>query len=538
MGKEPETNDRFWMQNVVKSKAKNRNNYYDNGQELSKEEKKKDKTAQSTYYNCLMAIANETIEQNEQNADVLKSCAYMNINKRGGQSSCNMTRLRDYSIAYKYYIQEEIRLLNPKNIIVLGNLPKETLSIIATNGIKTYTYPKHPSVYSKDKINEFVKNKEKAVLMNKSNAEKLCKTIYRKAYEIYGDNLPLFVSERIEWELRSLNDYSNIYWTSLKLVKESQNRGYITNSRASTASLLINFLLEITEVNPLAPHYVCPDCRNTELHTEAFCGVDLPDKCCEKCGALMHKDGFNIPAETYLGLDGDKPPCICLGVAPEAEEHIMNLANEYVNAENNVENNSLYIEITSDKQLSLLKKLEKLTNTKARDIPLDDKKTLELFSAKNTCGVPEFHTPFVKNIITKTDVKCFDDIVRILGFSHGMDVWDNNGETILSSTDIKLSDVISCRDDVTIYLVKKGYEKYDAFRISEKIRKGKGLSEEEFEEMLCNDIPRWYAESCNKIKYSFPRAHCVSQAMLAFRIAYYKVHYPLQFNHAYDLWSV
>ena len=376
------------------------------------------------------------------------------------------------------------------------------------------------------------------ISLDKANTEELCKKIYEMAYEIYGDKLPPFISERIEWEIRSIKnyDFGDIYLKSLSLVEASEDKGYLTQSRGCTAGLLINFLLGITEINPLPPHYVCLDCGYTELHTEALCGADLPDKHCEECVKLMHKDGFNIPAEICLGFDNTKVPCFCFGVAPEVEENVRAIVNKPSDIRNDKESSlphTEYLEFISDKELSLLKKLENLTNVKAAEIPLDDKTTLELFSAKNTCGVPEFYTPFVKNIMTKTGVNSFDDLVRILGFSHGTDVWNNNAEKLLDNTNIPLSDVISCRDDVMIYLMKKGFNSSEAFRISEKIRKGKGLSKEEYEEMLNNDIPQWYAESCNKVKYSFPRAHCVSLAMLSFRIAYYKAHYPLDFYRAY-----
>lgn len=123
----------FWMRKQVNEKRRNK------------------------YYNCLEKIA----EAFGVTSDNLIKCAYMNINKRGGDSECNMTRLRNYSIAYQNYIKEEIRLLKPKNIVILGNLPKETSRIIARNDIKTYIFPKHPSVYGKDEIKEFEKTKEK-----------------------------------------------------------------------------------------------------------------------------------------------------------------------------------------------------------------------------------------------------------------------------------------------------------------------------------------------------------------------------------------
>lgn len=143
----------FWMRKVVKQKASDRNSYYDSGKTRSKNDKRKDRKAQTTYYNCLMAIANMTTEIKAQSADKLEKCAYMNINKRGGSSGCNMTRLKNYAILYQNYIKKEISMLNPKKIVVLGNLPKEILDII---GNPNHVYKRHPSVYSINLMNDFI----------------------------------------------------------------------------------------------------------------------------------------------------------------------------------------------------------------------------------------------------------------------------------------------------------------------------------------------------------------------------------------------
>ena len=133
----------------------------------------------------------------------------------------------------------------------------------------------------------------------------------------------------------------------------------------------------------------------------------------------------------------------------------------------------------------------------------------------------------------KTGVKSFDDLIRISGLIHGTDVWFNNGENNIDRTSAELSDIISCRDDVMLYLERKGYDRKAAFKISEDVRKGKGITKEVCEEMSDKGIPNWYINSCNSIKYLFLRAHCASYVLLAYRVAYYKAHYPLEFYCAY-----
>ena len=133
----------------------------------------------------------------------------------------------------------------------------------------------------------------------------------------------------------------------------------------------------------------------------------------------------------------------------------------------------------------------------------------------------------------KTDINYFDDLIKIIGLSQGTDAWENNGEYDVEEKNIKLSDIISTRDDITIYLEKNGYNREDAFMISERVRKGMGLTDEQGEEMLNNGVPEWFIDSCNTVKYLITRAHAASNALLAYRVAYYKAHYPLEFYCAY-----
>ncbi|WP_448376448.1 PolC-type DNA polymerase III [Fervidobacterium sp.] len=180
-------------------------------------------------------------------------------------------------------------------------------------------------------------------------------------------------------------------------------------------------------------------------------------------------------------------------------------------------------------------------------IPMDDKATISIFSSLKvlgvdskelgtdigTIGIPEFGTDFVMGMLRDTKPKTFAELVRISGLSHGTDVWLGNAQMLIEKKLATLSEVISCRDDIMIYLIHKGVPPSNAFKIMENVRKGKGLKDEEVNIMKEHGVPEWFIESCKKIKYLFPKAHAVAYVSMAFRIAYFKVHHPLPFYAAF-----
>ncbi len=187
-----------------------------------------------------------------------------------------------------------------------------------------------------------------------------------------------------------------------------------------------------------------------------------------------------------------------------------------------------------------------LTGVDAQKIPLDDKPTMSLFTSTKalnlkekletpvgTYGVPEFGTKFVRQMLVDTKPTTFAELVRISGLSHGTDVWLNNAQDLIRSGTTTLSNAICCRDDIMIYLIHMGVEAGHAFQIMEKVRKGKGLAPEDEEAMRAANVPEWYLTACKKIGYMFPKAHAVAYVTMAFRIAYFKVHYPEAFYIAY-----
>lgn len=196
---------------------------------------------------------------------------------------------------------------------------------------------------------------------------------------------------------------------------------------------------------------------------------------------------------------------------------------------------------------SVIRMLQDLTGFDPREVPLDDPATLAIFSSVEplgltpgelgmsvgTLGVPEFGTRFVRQMLEATRPRTFSDLVRISGLSHGTDVWLNNAADLITAGTCTIADVIATRDDIMTYLLYRGLPAKSAFGIMEHVRKGKGLSEEEVALMKHHEVPEWFIGSCQKINYLFPKAHAVAYVMMAFRIAYFKVHYPAAFYATY-----
>ncbi|MBR5542957.1 MAG: PolC-type DNA polymerase III [Oscillospiraceae bacterium] len=212
-----------------------------------------------------------------------------------------------------------------------------------------------------------------------------------------------------------------------------------------------------------------------------------------------------------------------------------------------IHDNLLKLDMLGHDDPTMIKMLEDLTGVNARGIPLDDPETMSIFTSIAAIGIdadallgktgsvaiPEFGTRFVREMLNDTKPTTFDELVRISGLSHGTDVWLNNAQTLVRDGTATLKQVICARDDIMLYLIDKGVDPKLSFTIMESVRKGKGLKPEWEEEMLSHNVPQWYVESCKKIKYMFPKAHAVAYVMMAFRIAWFKVHHPKAFYAAY-----
>jgi len=208
-----------------------------------------------------------------------------------------------------------------------------------------------------------------------------------------------------------------------------------------------------------------------------------------------------------------------------------------------IEDNVLKLDILGHDDPTMIRMLQDLSGIDPNDIPLNDPDVMALFkgtevlgvtteqiySKTGTLGVPEFGTPFVREMLEQTKPETFSELLQISGLSHGTDVWLGNAQELIRNYDIPLSEVIGTRDDIMVYLQYKGVEDSLAFNIMEYVRKGRGIPEEWQAEMRANDVPEWYIESCLKIKYMFPKAHAAAYIIMALRIAYFKVHYPIYY---------
>ncbi|SFC73723.1 PolC-type DNA polymerase III [Clostridium uliginosum] len=207
----------------------------------------------------------------------------------------------------------------------------------------------------------------------------------------------------------------------------------------------------------------------------------------------------------------------------------------------------LKLDILGHDDPTVLRMLQDLTGLDPKTIPLNDEKVMSLFISPEALGVtkeelecevgsyglPEFGTKFVRGMLVDTQPKSFADLVRISGLSHGTDVWLNNAQYYIKEGFTTLKDCIATRDDIMVYLMYKELPPKVAFTIMEKVRKGKGLSEDDEKIMKEHKVPDWYIDSCKKIKYMFPKGHAVAYVMMAVRIAYYKVYYPQAYYATY-----
>lgn len=476
-------------------------------------------------------------------------------------------------------------------------------------------------------------------------AEKAIKEMsYQRAHEWYGDTLPDIVADRLKMELDSIinHGFSVLYYIAHKLVKKSLDDGYLVGSRGSVGSSFVATMIDITEVNPLKPHYRCPKCRHSEffLNEEYASGFDLPEKNCPECGTPMLRDGHDIPFAVFMGFHGDKVPDIDLnfsgdyqptahkyteelfgrdnvcragtistiaiktaqgyvrkfyesknkhvhpayiaslvegfaGIKRTTGQHpggIMvvprNMDIHYISPMNrpadekdsstitthfdyhSINDRLVKLDILGHDDPTVIKMLEELTAIPPKEIPVGDEETMRLFqntsslgvtpeqifSDVGTFGIPECGTNFVRTMINDVQPKNFSDVVRVSGYSHGTDVWLNNAQDLIKEGK-PVEETISTRDDVMTSLIAKGVEPSMAFKIMEHVRKGKaakkGLEPAMLEAMKGAGVPEWYIKSCEKVQYLFPKAHAVAYVLMAYRIAYCKVHYPREFYAAY-----
>ena len=438
-----------------------------------------------------------------------------------------------------------------------------------------------------------------------------------------------------------------IYLIAQKLVKKSNDDGYLVGSRGSVGSSFVATMMGITEVNPLPPHYRCPNCKHSVFELDGkplgstwSSGFDLPDYICPKCGTNMLKDGQDIPFATFLGFNADKVPDIdlnfselnqaatheytkvlfgvdnvyragtigtvadktaygyvkgyceekgitkrsaeverlalgCTGVKRTTGQHPGGIvvipgymdvfdftpfqypADDPTSAWRTthfdyhaIDQDVLKLDILGHSDPTQLRIIQDLSGHDITKVPLDDKATMGIFlspeplgvtkeqilNETGTLGIPEFGTPFTVGLVSETKPTTFAELIKISGLSHGTDVWLGNAQELIKNNIVPFKEVIGCRDDIMVYLMYHGMKPIKAFKIMEFVRKGRASKPKDHEQWLEYEqdlkdagIEEWFIDSCRKIKYMFPKAHATAYVTSAFRIAYYKVHYPAWF---------
>ena len=488
-----------------------------------------------------------------------------------------------------------------------------------------------------------------AIIAGFDNVKKILREYLKSKWteedgELNDDSL----NKKVKKELGGIigGGFDPIYLIAQRLVKHSNDDGYLVGSRGSVGSSFVATMMGITEVNPLPAHYRCLNCQTSifnddngnPLGSEYSSGFDLPDKKCPKCGSLMYKDGQDMPFATFLGFNADKVPDIdlnfsdlnqasaheytkvlfgvdnvyragtigtvadktafgyvkgycedknvmmrtaeverlaagCTGVKRTTGQHPGGIVvvPDYMDVSDftpfqfpaddptspwrtthfdyhSIEEDLLKLDILGHSDPTQLRMIQDLTKTDILKVPMDDKDTMSIFTSTKalgvtneqimcptgTLGIPEFGTPFTISMVSETKPTTFAELIKISGLSHGTDVWLGNAQELIKNNIVPFKEVIGCRDDIMVYLMYHGVAPIKAFKIMEFVRKGRASKDPETwqthrKTMEEAGIEQWFIDSCQKIKYMFPKAHAAAYVISAFRIAWYKVHMPVYF---------
>ena len=386
------------------------------------------------------------------------------------------------------------------------------------------------------------------------NADDKLKAACEKALaEKYGEKIPRLMRDRYESELDHIvaNGFAPYYILASMLAAKSRELGYLHNLRGCAGGSFIVYLLGISEVNPLPPHTYCPKCKRVEfVDAEVYpSGFDLnrrdmERKLCPVCGEELTGDGHNIPVEFFSGFYGDKAPEFIFNFAPELQEDMFRYLEGVFGKENICSGEpsadgfchgagTVIIDILSHTMFTKLKRMEASSGISARSIKFDDVDIFSFFMDDDFQGLP-FDGELVREIADKVFPARFSDMVKILGFAHGRNVWTDNGENLAGKLCVP-EHVIAHRDDVMLTLIKHGIDRKTAFDMAEMVRKGEAESyfSGEREAMLIeHGVPEWYTGSMKKIKYLFPKAHSTEYAINYLRLIWYKINTPEAFSEA------
>lgn len=539
------------------------------------------------------------------------------------------------------------------------NLPYNIESRIATELYGDIVYKcwtsiiekNNPDLSEEEKTKEIYANLHKTLIDGFDSVKTLLKDYLKDNWntEEDGELDDTKLEKKLKKELGGIigGGFDPIYLIAQRLVKHSNDDGFLVGSRGSVGSSFVATMMGITEVNPLPAHYRCSQCKlsifddekGNSLGATYSSGFDLPDKECPNCHIPLIKDGQDMPFATFLGFNADKVPDIdlnfsdlnqasaheytkvlfgvdnvyragtigtvaektafgyvrgyfedkgimgkrnceierlamgCTGVKRTTGQHPGGIVvvPDYMDVSDftpfqfpaedptspwrtthfdyhAIDQDLLKLDILGHSDPTQLRMIQDLTKTDILKVPLDDKDTMSIFTSTKalgvtneqimcetgTLGIPEFGTPFTISMVAETKPTTFAELIKISGLSHGTDVWLGNAQDLIKNNIVPFKEVIGCRDDIMVYLMYHGVKPIKAFKIMEFVRKGKASKdkatwEEHKKTMQEAGIEEWFIDSCEKIKYMFPKAHAAAYVISAFRIAWYKVHMPAYF---------
>ena len=417
--------------------------------------------------------------------------------------------------------------------------------------------------------------------LNIPEASEIIENAGRSALTLkYGSKPADIIRERFNKELEIIKRCCpEDYYLAYLVAKKCEELGYVHSLRGCGGSSFVAYLLGITEVNPLPPHYYCPKCGQVEFADDHLfsSGIELNDreKKCPNCGSTMTGDGHNSPWEFLLGLEGGKEPVFDFNVSSRkglfsylgevfgkdkvfyvgqvnngaTDVHPgriifvpgdleITVFSKVLQAEEDQERVAIladydifdHIGIFENKVLNYIWQMEKRTGIPAESISLSGAEITDLLEHADLEAFPfdQKYTEAVKRIIEVTRPGSFAELLKIYGNIHGTGVWEDNNEVLADR--YPLREMIAFREDVMLSLMGWGVSHDDAFRIAEKVRKGiisrRGFSDEEIRTLKNSNTPEWYIHSMEKVEYLFPKVHAVEYMNMYVRAIWYKKHFP------------
>lgn len=397
----------------------------------------------------------------------------------------------------------------------------------------------------------FEKKKEKGVFALK---KQYWNKVFDSMFKYYGDPVPIEMVNRLLTEQAEMQETDMIlYFDMLSvLASEARKKGEHICVTGRTGASFAAYLLGVTKINPLKPHYYCSACRKVIFDDSVADGWDLPKKKCS-CGKEMQTDGHNIPFEAYRHVM-NRNIIFHMLISREYLFSAKSIVQDYfkdckVTMEEREPNKIVTFKVLSEKsectivfyvdeEFTRYKELEKATDTFFKDVRFNCDEVLTQFQQGNTEGIIEFKTDFMKNMLSSISPKSFRELIQLSGLSHGTGVWADNAEDLLSGG-YSAGQVIAYCDDVFNYIqntmnIKGFFDTGFAYKVMEDTRRGiyakNGIPKDIKLNLKAIGMGDWFVNSIRKIKYVFPKAHGITYIKLAATLMWYKIHYPKEFT--------